>query len=1574
MNSNDRNLPQNETEAATPSTSTDKPAGSSSLWRTIGKVAMWVVLTPIALLILLSILIYLPPVQRWAVNEASEWLSEETGMEVSVGSVSLKPFLDLEMGDMLAVARDTTENGVVTTDTVVDARSLGLSVRFWPLFKGQVEVDKVELEQAKVNTRDLIDAALIKGEIGHVSLDAHSVDLNEGLARISNVRLRDADLYVALADSVPEDKTETEPVLWKVALENVEADNVRARVLLAPQADSVMVGANLGHAHLTGMLDLGEEIYNFKDIELTESAVTYDILSQPRVPEGFDMNHVNLTDVNVSIPNVRYAGTGDMQVSIEELQAREQSGLNINHAEGEIVMDSTHLDVQHLALETDESDLTLAYKMDMNAFDEADPGQFEANVEGHIGKGDLARFAAPYMQDVFRPRQSATDGLHRALPAWPVGVKANVSGNLQRLRLNNVAADIPGYLTMRADGVVENLNDTTGQSMLADVNYDAHLQNVNFVKGFMPAEARNSFNLPPNMKVSGNARMQGQQLATNTTLNVGGSTVRLGAGLGMNDETYDIDMDLKDFNVNQFVPLEEPTRLTGHVTAKGRGFDFLSPRTVSDAKLNLTQAHMGKMNFGNSDAVLHLKNGNLDCNLTCDNEQLQTHAAVSGKVQTQALDAHLNLNLALADLQAMGLSETPLEVQTNGIMDVYSDLGDNFRIDADINRMSVLLGTDRIDTESFDMYAETTRDTTNATVRTGDLYFDFHAPQNLFRLLERFERIGIVAQKQINKRALDVNQLKSYLPVTSLKAHAGTQNPVSKLLGLYGISFGELHANVITNPDQGLVGDAHIYRLRADTISVDTVFFDVQQDSTQFTFRSGVTCDDQKLFPGFSAHLDGYASTQDADARLTFFNKQREQGIDLGLHATITDSTLNGRLYPEQPILGYRKFALNDDNFIRLGKKNRMWANVHLTSLEDSCRVSVTANPADSLLQDIRAVINNLDLAQLLAVIPGAPKMTGMLNLDANYEQNTDRFWVSGSTGIRRFTYEGTPVGDVGAVFDYAPVSTTEHGVLATLLHNDRKVAIVNGKYKDEGNGFLDAKINLTDLPLSMIAPFIPDQIVTFDGTIDGELTAQGPIDKLDVNGEIQPDGMRMKSELYSLDMRFADAPFRINNSRIIFDKYEMYGTGAQPLTLNGWVDFADTDNIQLNLSLYGREFELMNAPRTRKAVVFGKMFGNFFVRMNGTLDDLHIRGLIRVLSQTDLTYVMADTPLSVDYRLEDIVTFVDFNQPPDPDAEREKRTFMGMDMQVNLTVEDGAQFHCEFSADRQSYVNVQGGGSLVLNSTPEGVMSLLGRYTINEGEMKYTLPVIPLKTFNIHNGSYVEFTGDPMNPTINFAASERTKATVSDAGGGSRSVTFNAGLKVTGTLEDMQLLFTIEAPEDLAVQNELAAMSTEEKNKLAVGLLCTGMYMSASNSSSISANNALNNFLQNEINNIAGQAFASAVDVNVGMEQSMRDDGTTRTDYAFKFSKRFFSNRLNVIVGGRVNADGSTQANESGAYIDNVSLEYRLDNSGTRYVRLYHEKNYDNLIEGELTENGASIVLRKKLDKLSDLLIWKRR
>ena len=39
----------------------------------------------------------------------------------------------------------------------------------------------------------------------------------------------------------------------------------------------------------------------------------------------------------------------------------------------------------------------------------------------------------------------------------------------------------------------------------------------------------------------------------------------------------------------------------------------------------------------------------------------------------------------------------------------------------------------------------------------------------------------------------------------------------------------------------------------------------------------------------------------------------------------------------------------------------------------------------------------------------------------------------------------------------------------------------------------------------------------------------------------------------------------------------------------------------------------------------------------------------------------------------------------------------------------------------------------------------------------------------------------------------------------------------------------------------------------------------------------------------------------------------------------------------------------------------------------LYHDKNYESLLEGEITETGAGIVLRKKMLHLRELFIFKK-
>lgn len=265
------------------------------------------------------------------------------------------------------------------------------------------------------------------------------------------------------------------------------------------------------------------------------------------------------------------------------------------------------------------------------------------------------------------------------------------------------------------------------------------------------------------------------------------------------------------------------------------------------------------------------------------------------------------------------------------------------------------------------------------------------------------------------------------------------------------------------------------------------------------------------------------------------------------------------------------------------------------------------------------------------------------------------------------------------------------------------------------------------------------------------------------------------------------------------------------------------------------------------------------------------------------------------------------------------------------------------------------------------GDISLTGRYTLENATMKYSLPVIPLKTFTIQDGSYIEFTGDPMNPRLNITATERTRANVSSGGSNEgRTVEFDCGVIITKTLSDMGLEFTISAPEDMTLDTELQSMSVEQRGKIAVTMLTTGMYLADGNTGGFSMNSALNSFLQSEINNITGNALRS-LDLSFGMDNSTDASGSTHTDYSFKFAKRFWNNRIKIVVGGKVST-GPEVANQNESFFDNVTLEYRLGESSDKYLKVYYDNNSYDWLEGTVREYGAGFIWRRSLQNFKDI------
>jgi autotransporter translocation and assembly factor TamB len=491
-------------------------------------------------------------------------------------------------------------------------------------------------------------------------------------------------------------------------------------------------------------------------------------------------------------------------------------------------------------------------------------------------------------------------------------------------------------------------------------------------------------------------------------------------------------------------------------------------------------------------------------------------------------------------------------------------------------------------------------------------------------------------------------------------------------------------------------------------------------------------------------------------------------------------------------------------------------------------------------------------------------------------------------------------------------------------------------------------------------------------GYVTGNMDVRGPVSNPILNGAIATDSMHLASEMYSLDLRFPDDTIQVTQSHLDLRRIEAYSIGKNPLVMDGTIDFQDLSRILLNLNLSARDFELINAPKSAKAVAYGKVFVNIGARLSGTLNDMLLRGRLDVLGNTDVTYVLTDSPLTVDDHLAEIVTFVDFSDTLAV-AEVTKTPPQNIDMQLDIDIEQAAQVHCLLSLDGTNHLELEGGGDLTMTYTTQDGLQLYGRYTIVSGLMNYTLMVMSLKNFTIQNGSYAEFSGDILNPRLNIKASERVKTTVYE-NNVPRSVNFDVGLAISQTLNDMGLEFTLAAPSDLNVSNQLATMSQEERGKVAVTMLATGMYLteSGNGTSGFSATNALNSFLQTQIANISNRAL-STIDLNFGIDNTNTASGGTQTDYSFSFAKRFWGNRISLIIGGKVSA-GSEATNNGEAFINNVSLEYRLDKSATRYVRIYYDRDTESLLEDNIMEMGAGIVLRRKSSRLGELFIFRRK
>ncbi len=1562
------------------------------------------------LLILLPFTLYIPWVQNVVKDYACEYASKKTGLDISIDRILIKFPLDLSVDGVLILDQNK--------DTMLRAENLTAGIEFMPLLDLNVKIGDTELTNGYFHTVSKDSSSVFTADVRHCKLQGADIDLKNHEVNLLNGELTGGKVELL---SYPHKKVQepdtTESTPWRINALQLALNDIDYHMQMKPDIDEMK--CHVGKAKLNnGLVDMANhtitarslsvdsadcQYYTMNErdakkylethpvppdtlpgdtatwsiqadtIKLTNTHATYglrDFVARlnpnnkaKRTPKpGLDSDYLDVSDVNIAISNFNNYGSS-ISFDIDTLRAKERSGFQIKETKGKFAMNDEKMDVTGLKLKTMHSDLNLDAHIDNSVLADGHNGNFDVKTDSKLAIQDLTTLV-PEMRETFK-----------GVPQYnPITLKADLNGNPRHVKIKNFDANVPKYAHAKVNGDLYNVLDS--KNLRGDVTFDANFQNLDFIKPTLLDKATaKQVNLPP-MQAKGKVKFGGDNYAGNINMKMAtGELVGSGSFNGKKQQ-YDVDATFNNFPVKAILPMVPAENLTGHVKASGNGFDFLSGKANVNADVDLKNIVYDKQRYSDITARVNMNGGNVNAHVRSDNPDYRVNLNANGTINNDHYLFDVKGKVDNLDLKALGLSDTPL----GGTGDIDMRVDYNARTkegDADINmeNLNLDLGNGNILSQNAHMALSSHNGNVSASIDDEDTHIYFQSQNgSLDNFMTALSNTAKEAKKQIDNRDLDVNELQAKLPKFNMEMKVGVNGIIPRYLQRYDVDFRDI--TLRAKNDSTIFVDADVHGLSIGTTLIDTLTFDATQKGRFLTFDAHMGNRPGTLDDFAQVDIHGGAVGSTVDFLVEQKNIQNETGYRLGINATLDDQVIKARLFPENPIIGYRDWTLNKDNYVNFNyNTNMLDADLNLSNGNSSLalRTEPTDNP---YVENILLKIDNMKLEDWIKESPYTPAIEGTVNADMKVAFDGHNLDGNGVITVDHLVYnhrkEGNFKLNTNLAVDPATASTRLN---ATIESDGLQVAEVSGSLNDEtATDPLNLNVKLNRFPLSKVSPFIPGRLLSFRGYAEANLEVKGTTSNPRINGFIKGDSAVVALPRYGCSLRLDDQKIPFNNGLVAFNNFKIWGLNDQPINLNGNLDI-NTMNMDLKLS--GNNVQVIGTEQKRYSEVFGKGFADIDATVKGYDNDLNIRAKVSVLPSSNLTYVLQEDVMPTTNDVDE--NMVKFINPYDTTATVSDLKTLANASSSNLTldidIKEGAKLGAYLTTDGKDRVTMNGSGRLKYSVDFAGKDNMAGSYTIEEGNVRYTPPVISQKNFNILSGSTLIWSGDVLNPQLNVTGTQLVKASVSQDDGSSRVVDFLVTAKITNTLNNMNLTFDMSSENDMTVQSELQTMSESQRSNAAINMLLYNTYSGLNTNPNINltANGALYAFLQSQLNGWAASKLNNlGLDLTFGINEfnAISKDGktSTETSYSYRLAKTLFNDRFKVIIGGAINTRETNDQKVADNLINDLSIEYYLNDTGNKYLRLFHHRGVESVLEGQITKTGIGFVMKRKLSSLREL------
>lgn len=1573
-------------------------------------------------------LLYLPPVQDLAVPQVLKMVNKPGEMEISLKRFRLRFPLEVEVDSL----------GLHTPGMDVRTARATLDVALLPLLSGEIAARDARLGQTDFRLGTPDSAFYMTARVGLATLGDARVRLSTQRVKVSTLMVDSGKVWMAIRpDTVPKPApADSLPVNWHITLGHGSMKRIDYGMTIEPTITGL--GCHLAQGDIIDAdVDMRTNTVSVRELDISSADARYIyptpgyLAAHPVPPTGssgqpagsdgslpwtvtcekitlsgskalyamdgytpsgdnFDLNYIQASEIEIRIDSFFNRAT-TVHAPIRRIYARERCGIPLE-LKGLFDMDSISLNAREMTLTTLTSAISLT----------AMTGLPEAGSSGQPAGSPSARVAGlPFHVDL--DAEISNDDLRRLVPAAaapvaaglprgvPLLIKADATGTMADIEAKTISISIPRHLSLEASGHVRDAMNPL--KAVGNIAIKGAMPDGAFLKPtLMDAKMARDIKLPQ-ITLDGGIDFDHGNIAGDLAATAADGSVTLDGEWHNRVKGYVLSLDARRFPLQSILPGAGVSDITAKVDMEGEGLDPFSPSTELRAAVGLTHVGYHGVSYGNITADAAISGGNASLTATSANRGAAFTVKADGNLTGDTLRWRFDSDVRDIDLHALRLSDSIAQgsvtmtgeaaftlpgtrVERSGRRKTVKTVPMSVDADLDISHLYWRMPGGTVNASGILAKVATDSSRTLLDIDNGDLRLRAFTAVGLDTLMSRMTATTAVLDRSLARRQIAVDTIQQTLPPFTLSLTAGENNILSSYLLDSDISFDSI--SVTAANDSLLTASVIVGRFRTGETYLDSIGLNMRQRDNLMIYNLKV--DNRQGTLDQFAHIDakGFIGMDKFALLFNQKNIREETGFSFGSVMTMPeDDTFSLRFVPYHPVIGYKDWEINRDNFISYNIKTRhIDADIDLKGAASSLRLFTEHNAADTTQEAIRLQVKDLKLEDWLAINPFAPPVRGDLSADISVVPGYNSLDGNGTVSLDNLYYGRDKVGDFDLDVSLATNAAGTIRATASLMVDGVKTVTATGNLNDSTavNPFM-LDFRMIHFPLSVVNPFLPKGTARLRGMLNGEMDITGQMSEPVFDGWLQFDSTAVDVTMLGSSFIFSDERIPVKENLVTFDNFRIKAVNENPLTINGTADISSLSDVKVNLALAAANTQLVGSKQKKGQDVYGKAYIDFDAKVKGSVSRfLDVQARLKILPGTNVTYVIPDVQSAIASRGNaGMVKFVNFADTAAV-ATADSIVNQGMAFNLNaiLEISQGSTIAVDLSADGKNRAQVQASGRVNYSLDYLGDERVTGRIELDQGFARYSMPpVLSEKLFNIKEGSSIVFNGQMLNPGLNLHAYNEIKANV-NTDGNSRMATFDVALDVTGTLENMNISFDLSTPDDLTVQNEIQSMSPDQRANQAMNLLLYGSYTGPGTKAS-TMGNPLYTFLEGQLNNLASSAIRG-VDISFGIDQLDRTrDGVNSTamSYSYRVSKALFDDRFKIVVGGNYTTDADADENFAQNLIADISFEYTLNPQGTMYVKLFRHTGYESILEGEITQTGVGFVYKKKIRSLRDLFNW---